>query len=232
MLKSNGPSPAAGLPPQMTVSGGALDLRPVPKVVHQVWLDGKPPPDALALMRHARDVAMAAGWAHRFHDRDLLCRGIDGYREWETTCKTVQHQANVARWLVLRQCGGLYLDADVELFRLPRDLRGGWISSTHYGPPRPGGFMRLAVNCCILAAPPGHRHFSRCLDLLARHHGYWPTHGGGNHYHELALDEELDLEIWLPEVWTGSFPASGRRLGMHYTKSPQWQSLRPAERAP
>lgn len=130
---------------------------------------------------------------------------------------TVQYQADIARWLLLRDRGGLYLDCDVELFYLPRDLAGAWIQ----------GIGGTEVNAAAIAAPPGHRYMHAILALARAAGPVWKPLCGGNHFHKVALGP--DVHLWEPWQWAYRGWGRMRGFGCHHGCFRRWNSCRPRE---
>lgn len=159
---------------------------PVPPVVHQLWLQGESRllPVLGALVDGARYRAVEAGWRHclwrEFAPGVLALEGQHAdpcyaqpaspftlglpaeIRPLALACCHPSQRSNVYRYALLACLGGLWLDTDVEVWRLPRPsvLRGAWISAVD-DPPEAG-----RVNPAVLAAPPAHPYLCRLLDGL------------------------------------------------------------------
>lgn len=212
----------------------------VPKVIHQIWLRGEPPDEGRAWMAGVRHIAQRAGWGYELWSWARLAAELAEFREREAHCPLVQHQSDVARWLILRDHGGLYLDADLELFRLPGRLCGAWIQGVGLR-----AWDVAQVNCAIQAGPPGHRYFHDLLALAVDPvvrigpavpmadrpiaplgTRAWLALGGGNELCQQALGP--DVHVWPPERWNWEGRYKG--YGVHYGCFRRWGSVRPAER--
>jgi glycosyltransferase involved in cell wall biosynthesis len=88
----------------------------IPKVIHQLWKDAAVPERYRSLVdswsRHN------PGWERRlWTDRDLLDLVEQRYPDWLATYLGYQHninRADLGRYLVLREFGGVYVDLDCE----------------------------------------------------------------------------------------------------------------------
>lgn len=169
--------------------------------------------------------AMGAGWNFRLWNEEVLEREFGG--EWpqlSSQCCHLSQQSNVARYLILREHGGLYLDTDVELFCLPGqggfddpEQRGSWIAGTSAAPDP------LQVNPAVLASEPGGAYVTRMVEAiehgevdLSRHMAAGPC---------LAIDKiGPEVHIWPGHVWHGRRGQAGA-LGHHYGWGPKLKSF-------
>jgi hypothetical protein len=196
-----------------------MAMNPVPRVVHQMWLLGEPPPDARQMISRVRAIAAGQGWGYEWWTFDRLAATFPDFREREKVAPTVQYQADIGRWLVLLHHGGLYLDCDVDLWRLPEGLQGAWIQGI--------GDEKLAnQNGAVIACPPGHRFMRDVLTLAADPEFHWPKLCGGCVLQARALGD--DVRRWPETVWNGEGRFRGG-LGWHRGKFVAWQSYRPRE---
>lgn len=107
----------------------------IPRILHQIWLQGPPlPPELVALQRFTQTVAIEAGWEYRLWSmfdtltpHHLSAAARDVFRTLAPKCGYVSAQGNVLRLFVLAEYGGLYLDTDVILRALPEGLSGAWL---------------------------------------------------------------------------------------------------------
>jgi len=182
----------------------------IPRIVHQVWLGSAELPPVLgALVDGVQFQAYLAGWEHSLWDAEELWRAFGD--EWillADKCRDLATMVDVARLLVLRKHGGLYLDADVEVFALPGELHGSWIAGTDEDP------GRLAVNNCVLASEVDGAYVSRMLDRIQA--------GGvdlGKHCEAgprlCSAEFSLDVYPWPRRVWHGRRGELGV-MGHHY----------------
>ena len=131
----------------------------VPRVLHQIWLQGGLIP-GLAIA--ARSVAQAAGWGYEIWSAaDVGRLGWASqvlFRALSPRCLHIAQQSNILRYLVLRDQGGLYLDTDIDLQAMPEDLTDAWMARCH---------GRYGVSGFALAAPAGHLSIERLVRNLA-----------------------------------------------------------------
>jgi hypothetical protein len=90
----------------------AADSQPVPRILHQIWIGPLPPPPTLAAwQRHAA----ACGYDHRlWREAELDSLGIQDrpvYRN-RLAQNDFPGAVDAARYAILAQHGGIYLDAD------------------------------------------------------------------------------------------------------------------------
>lgn len=193
---------------------------PVPRIVHQVWLGGEPLPPILgAFVDSMAFVAMhVRGWNYRlWSESQLHAQFFPEWSDLAVKCCHLSQQSNVARYLILEKFGGLYFDADVELFDLPDDLRGAWIAGTSASPDP------AQLNPCCLAAPPGHPYIARMLEAIQR--GEVDLSGHMMAGPLLAIREYgPDVNIWPAHVWHGRRGQPGA-LGHHYGWGPKLGSF-------
>lgn len=196
----------------------------IPHVVHQVWLGGKPLPPILgAFVDAVRWGAMVRLWqCQLWTERELTVEFGGEWSQLYSQCCHVSQASDVARYLILRKHGGLYLDTDVELFRLPEgvDLAGkpAWIAGTIDPPGTHGG-----TNGCCLASEPGGAYVTRMLNKiqsgqvdLGRHMAAGPFLCGD------SLGP--DVGIWQKHVWHGKRGDPGV-CGHHYGWGPRLKSF-------
>lgn len=127
---------------------------PIPRVIHHVWLGGRPLPEAHARFRetwrrHNPD------WEHRlWTDADAPAPpGVERARN-------VAERADLVRYEILRRHGGVYADTDVECLRPIEPLVGRTRAFAGYEVP---GRLCNAV----MGGAAGHRAFERLVRLAA-----------------------------------------------------------------
>jgi mannosyltransferase OCH1-like enzyme len=105
----------------------------VPKKVHQIWLQGGSLPDHIvAFVTGTQEICKLAGWEYNLWTaarNGLSDASLALFKKLSAECCCVSQQSNVLRYMILRDIGGLYIDTDVEVFRLPGELEGPWIVS-------------------------------------------------------------------------------------------------------
>jgi hypothetical protein len=138
----------------------AADRRPVPRVIHQVWIGSRPPPVTLAAWAAH---AAANGFAYRlWRESDLAAIGVTDRPVYRERLARGDYPAAVdaARFVILSREGGVYLDADWAPTRddlsfdafLPLTGLCAWAEPT----PRLTHTGSLCLATSFLAAPPGH----------------------------------------------------------------------------
>jgi mannosyltransferase OCH1-like enzyme len=198
--------------------------QPVPKVVHQIWVQGDPPAgsEAEQMIAKCREVAQAARWTHMLWSyvdgrvwgrskRGSECRAEVGQRSVDMMAmgRTVTNQSDILRLLVLGKMGGLYVDADVDVRSMPGDLCGAWITAYRNDP--------HATDNCVLACPPGHVFPWACLDWLAVHpqvvreHGYIGPVAAVN----VMKERKGIVQVWPGKLWNHPEGIYGHHLMKH-----------------
>ncbi len=144
--------------------------RPVPRILHQIWIGPLPPPPATqAWAAHAA----AQGYAYRlWREADLAALGVMG----TGACRDMLARGDypggvdVARYAILEREGGIYLDCD---WYPARDDVGfhdlmpltGLVAMAEDIPRNTGAGGLLLANSFI-AAPPGHPVMARLNAVL------------------------------------------------------------------
>jgi mannosyltransferase OCH1-like enzyme len=173
-----------------------VDARPVPKVLHQIWLQGaaalQARPDVAVLCKQAERAALADGWRYRlWSDADLLL--LPEYAESRHLANCFAHLADLGRYALLFHEGGLYVDVDTEMARMPNDT----------GPNGPFvGAWVMDGNNAAMAGPPGHEYFRRLLREAKK-----PEHYVGV-AHQVNLCMEWagpDVKRWEHKWWHGGW---------------------------
>ncbi len=148
----------------------AANRRPVPRVLHQIWIGPLPPPPAAAAWAiHAR----AQGYAHRlWREADLAALGLMQNPVWRDMMDRADYPGavDVARYAILEREGGIYLDCDWYPARddigfhdlLP--LLG--LTAMAEDIPRNTGAGALLLANSFIAAPPGHPVLARLTAAL------------------------------------------------------------------
>lgn len=146
------------------------DRQPVPQVLHQIWIGPRTPPVTTeAWARHAE----LQGYGYRlWREADLAALGvyIDPVFHAMMVRGDYPGAVDVARYLLLRNEGGIYLDCDWYPARddigfhdrLP--LIGLTVLAEDV--PRQTGFGSLLLSNAFIAAPPLHPAFDRLLAAL------------------------------------------------------------------
>jgi mannosyltransferase OCH1-like enzyme len=208
----------------MDRQGGGVTPQPVPRMVHQIWLQGGPlPPPLDTYQAGVRDICTRASWAYRlWWETDVASLSESARATWlcfRSLCRTPAQSSDVLRYLILHEYGGLYLDTDAELFRLPEGLSGAWVVGT--APEHvPLSCQRACVNDCCMAAPPGHPFLARLLAGLGsarydRINGLGPQHCGAH--------AGSDVSIWPAPMWQGG----AKSYGYHHSLGNRDLTYRP-----
>ena len=196
---------------------------PVPRIVHQIWLQGEGamPGEAYAASRTTCHVAKDAGWAYRLWSESDLMGFLSWYPSLRHLAPSAAFRADLGRYSILWDVGGLYLDMDIDLFRLPEDLKGAWTVQ--------GGNH-------VMAAPPGHPRVRKMLEVFGEVMTGIPATDPRPSWNALyqryfCADEGWD-GIWPQHLWhdllygRGQRPSPAREcFGHHHSRSKQWGSF-------
>ncbi len=148
-----------------------LSRVPVPRYIHQIWLGSKPvPPTVDAWAAHAA----ANGYHHRlWREADLAENGYDRHKALGHMLQEDDFPGavDVARYMILRDLGGIYLDCDWY----PANNHGSFhdflpltgLSVFAEETPRNTGAGSTLFANSFIATPPGNPVFSRLCDGLA-----------------------------------------------------------------
>ena len=182
--------PLAELTAEERRAAGAMAARPVPRILHQIWIGELPRPPALAAWQ---------GWCAA-HDRE--------YRLWDEAALAgigaPDHPAyramldagdypgavDVARYLILQAQGGIYLDADFHPVPQGRGqgqdfddyLPAQGLSALPEDTPRVTGRGPVLLTNALISCPPGHpvmatllRIMPQAVALMPRAPAWWVT---------------------------------------------------------
>ncbi|MBI4485353.1 MAG: hypothetical protein HY655_05025 [Acidobacteria bacterium] len=140
-----------------SASSGSGNEQPIPRVIHRIWLGGGPVPRIFdhyeqSWRKHHPE------WEMRLWREDTL-PPLSCQAEYDAVVN-IKRCVDIARLEILRQCGGVFVDMDVEALR-PLDplLRGvsafvGRVGDHHVGNQ-------------VLGAVPHHPFFERAVARLA-----------------------------------------------------------------
>ena len=185
----------------------------VPKRVIQIWLGNPPPPKIEKMMMVVRGVCHVAGWEYELIDDAFLGgfvvamarRGRDDFARALARCCHVSQRSDVIRYWALACFGGLYLDADVDLWKLPEGFRGAWVWKS----------TDVSCNAAVLAAPAGDPFVRRLVDGLPGVELEKDMMAGPPYV--TALVDSLDcppVGLWATRAWAGAPGAFGHHLYM------------------
>lgn len=147
-----------------------LSRVPVPRCIHQIWLGSRPvPPTVDAWAEHAA----ANGYEHKlWREADLAENGYDRHTALEHMLQQGDFPGavDVARYMILRDIGGIYLDCDWY----PGGNRGSFhdvlpvtgLSVFAEDTPRNTGAGSVLFANSFIATPAGNPVFSRLCDAL------------------------------------------------------------------
>ncbi|WP_245269520.1 glycosyltransferase family 32 protein [Allorhizobium undicola] len=147
-----------------------INRQPVPRVVHQIWLGDLPlPPATAAWQAHCK----SHGFEWRlWREADLARQGFDRHPSFQAMLARGDYPGavDVARYLILSQQGGVYLDCDWYPARDGASLADCHpligLSALPEDTPRLTGFGPLLLTNSFIASPPGHLVFTRLLEAM------------------------------------------------------------------
>ena len=166
----------------------------IPTAVHQIWLQGGVPTSPLGgYANHVRELCQQNGYVYRLWDFSNLEGLTDEsqklFLSLSPKCSDISQQANVLRYLALQDCGGLYLDVGVKLYKLPDSLEGAWV---------PVARNMHRTGSCALACPPRHPWIVRLVQMCARS----PLHVSHSAGSKLVADSlSPDVNRWPLGTW-------------------------------
>jgi mannosyltransferase OCH1-like enzyme len=147
-----------------------LSRTPVPRCIHQIWLGSRPvPPTIEAWVAHAT----AHGYRHiLWREEDLARSGYDSHAALRHMLDEGDFPGavDVARYMILRDLGGIYLDCDWYPARSSRSFHDflpliGLSAFAEDTPRNTGRGSTLFANSFI-ATPPGNPVLARLCDSL------------------------------------------------------------------
>ena len=171
----------------------------VPTHVHQIWLQGGELPEPLrGYAKGVSDLCDRVGWQYSLWSvqdyKKLSSESQEVFRTLSAKCCHISQQSNILRYLILRDFGGLYLDVDVRLRKLPEALDGAW-----------------AHKSFASACPAGHPWALRIVSMfnnidLSKHAT------GGSRLVRMSMGP--DVNVWPSGAW-GRFEDTRAALGTH-----------------
>jgi mannosyltransferase OCH1-like enzyme len=148
----------------------AMNARPVPRKIHQIWIGSKPvPPGVDAWKRHAQ----ANGYAYRlWREDDIRAIGVYDNAVFRAFLEDGDFPGavDVARYLMLAREGGIYLDCDWyparEDIGFDAVLPLVGLSALAEQTPRKLGSDSLLLTNSFIATPPEHPLFDVLVNAL------------------------------------------------------------------
>ncbi|MGB7270795.1 MAG: TcdA/TcdB catalytic glycosyltransferase domain-containing protein [Albidovulum sp.] len=143
---------------------------PVPRTIHQIWIGPNPPPvTTLAWQTHAK----RHGYGYKlWREDDLRAIGVDRNLVFTSMLERgdMPGAVDVARYIVLQQLGGIYLDCDWyparEDISFHHRLSLIGLNVIAEDIPRDTGAGSVLLSNALIAAPKGHPAISRILTAL------------------------------------------------------------------
>ena len=179
----------------MSCIEGADIVAKIPKVIHQIWLHGELPD----IYQEFRDrwMRLHPEWSFRMWSEDELVPLMN--RPEYDAFGEAMFKADIARYEILVQFGGVYIDVDVVPFRPIDPLVRG---TDHF---LIAEQMTIITNC-VMGASPNHpllwaviRELPHNVRALPHHHGLLRV---GPHYLTRVVEERFrDALVLPPEVF-------------------------------
>ena len=131
----------------------------IPKIIHQIWLGPKQPPDFFEEYRKSWS-ALHPGWQIRlWRDKDVATLDMDLREEFETS-QNWGEKSDILRAEILDRMGGVYVDVDIECVRPFDELVEKYDFFAGIEPPHvgvhPKSFPRVTISNALIGACRGH----------------------------------------------------------------------------
>lgn len=168
----------------------------IPRVIHRIWLGGGAMPEQYVEYGRTWE-RLHPGWTMRLWTDDdaPMPAGIERAR-------ALSERADLVRYEVLRQHGGVYVDTDIECRRPIDDLLDGVVAFSAYE--EPGRLCNA-----LMGAVPGHPAMARLCELAAVTvgHGAYPQ-ATATTFSTFVLERFDDVTLFAPdrfysELWDG-----------------------------
>jgi len=141
----------------------------IPRLLHQIWLGGKPPPPRWAAFSK-RLRAMHPGWKYRLwteaSSAALLSDDETGAGRHFARWENFGFRSDLLRLLILYRCGGIYLDTDCEPLRPLGPLLAGrtaFVGNTF----QPQPIREVFIENAVMAFAPAHPFVRAALARIA-----------------------------------------------------------------
>lgn len=135
----------------------------IPKVIHQIWVGGPFPEKYLKWQKTVRN--LHPGWEYKlWTDADIDQLNLIN-RDLYNQTNDMREKANIARYEILYQFGGVYLDTDIEGIQ-PLDI----LNHTYkfYAAISPLDCISV-MNNAVIGSIPGHPILKYCIDTVKEH---------------------------------------------------------------
>jgi len=137
-------------------AAGSMADQLIPRIIHRIWLGSNPVPSIFEYYEHSWR-QHHPGWELRLWRDDTL-PVLSCQRQWEH--QGLKRRIDIAKLEILRQCGGIFIDMDVEAIRPLDPLLRGVTAFL-------GRYARHHVGQAVLGAVPYHPFFERAIERLA-----------------------------------------------------------------
>lgn len=172
-------------------------MSPIPRIIHQIWIGPRARPEAW-LTSWPR---LNPGWDYRLWTDGNL-PPLSNQRAYDDYGTCWPGKADVLRYELLHEHGGVYIDADTECLRPLDDLMAEWPSGRECFAVYENGASGLIANG-ILGTKPHSRLFQRLVaDLkhieIRGREPVWMITGPGY----LTERAQNDDSLWILPSWT------------------------------
>jgi mannosyltransferase OCH1-like enzyme len=169
----------------------------IPHIIHQTWKDEQVPDKWKAYQEKV--IALHPDWEYRLwtdqeNDAFIQKHYPDLFPIYKSYPKPVM-RADVIRYAIMDQIGGLYLDLDYEMLK-PFDLEEGLVLPLSRD--KEYGDKENRIGNCVMASTPGHPFWKAVLQDLVDH----PFEIGSDEFDvEKATGPMLLTRIFFNGIW-------------------------------
>jgi inositol phosphorylceramide mannosyltransferase catalytic subunit len=193
-----------------------------PKVLHQIWINGEPPPRLLEMRQTWLD--LHPDWTHVLWSDDLLPPITHRALYDDPPCKPINHgqfRADLLRYDILYEHGGVYVDMDFEALTPIDDLLAPDLFATWE-------FQNRQIANGLMGATSGHPFIKRLIDTIPRSVTHFPDQRparvtGPHHLTRNRNRYRPQMTIY-PQTWF--FPFAWNEIDTDKAKPPWPQGTR------
>lgn len=133
----------------------------IPETIHQIWVGGKAVPTKFKrLMKTWKE--MHPQWAHKLWlDEDVEKLHLRNRVYYDATSDPIE-KANIARYEILEQFGGIYIDIDFLCLKPLDAFHRRYDFYTGIAP----ADCAAMLNNALMACGPGHPIMKHCIDMI------------------------------------------------------------------
>jgi inositol phosphorylceramide mannosyltransferase catalytic subunit len=153
----------------------------IPRIIHQIWL-GSPLPEAfIALQQTWITYHMGRNWLYKlWTDEDIAQLGLYNQEFYDAT-DNYGVKSDIARFEILYQFGGVYIDMDYECLAPLDELHDKY---DFYTALQPLDTMFVQLGSALIGSHPGHPILKHCIETVKSdwHHKGAPKKTGPVHF--------------------------------------------------